>query len=68
MAGSTDRNRLMALLRRNGNLIELLRQQLRPYKNSPTKHDVWLRFPGYPRAFVRGGLGRRPTPLAQPQA
>jgi len=57
VTGSTDRNRLIALLRRNGNLIKLLRQQLRPYKNSPTKHDVWLRFQGYTRVIERGGGG-----------
>ena len=68
VAGSTDRNRLMALLRRNGNLIKLLRQQLRPYKNSPTKHDVWLRFQGYTRVIERGGGGAAAPAPAQPQA
>ncbi|MDQ2770316.1 MAG: hypothetical protein M3Y54_07435, partial [Bacteroidota bacterium] len=56
--------RLIALLRRNGNLIK----PLRPYKNSPTKHAVWLRFLGYTRLIVLGQGGPSATPPAQPQA
>ena len=54
VAGGTDRNRLIALLRRNTDLIKKMRKQLRPYKNSPTKHDVWLRFQGYTRLILLG--------------
>ena len=68
VTGSTDRNRLMALLRRNGNRLKLLRQQLRAYQNSPARHAGWLRFPGYPRATVRGHGGPPATAPAQPQA
>ncbi|MBD2716359.1 hypothetical protein KBK19_15065 [Microvirga sp. STR05] len=30
-------------------------QQLRPYKDSPTRHDVWLRSQGYTKSIVRNG-------------
>jgi hypothetical protein len=57
VAGSTDRKTLIALLARNHNLIKEMRQQLKPYENSPTKHAVWLRFQGYTRLIVLGGGG-----------
>ena len=68
VAGGTDRNRLIALLRRNSDLIKKMRQQLRPYKNSPTKHDVWLRFQGYTRVIERGGGGATGAVVAKPAA
>ena len=68
VTGGTDRNRLIALLRRNTDLLKKMRKQLRPYKNSPTKHEVWLRFQGYTRLIVLGGGGPAATPPAQPQA
>ena len=43
-----------------------MRQQLRPYKNSPTKHDVWLRFQGYTKLIVLGGGGGPAAKPAQP--
>ena len=49
---STDRNRLIALLR--------------PYKNSPAKHEVWLRFQGYTRVIELGGGGGPAAKPAQP--
>ena len=57
MAGATDRKILIALLRRNANLIKELRVQLKPYQSSPTKHEVWLRFQGYTRLIILGGGG-----------
>ena len=57
VAGSTDRKTLIALLARNTNLIKEMRQQLKAYENSPTKHEVWLRFQGYTRLIVLGGGG-----------
>ena len=66
MSGSTDRNRLIALLRRNANLLKKVRQQLRPYKNAPTKHEVWLRFQGYTKLIVLGGGGGPAAKPAQP--
>ena len=57
VAGSTDRKTLIALLRRNANLIKQMRVQLKPYQSSPTKHEVWLRFQGYTRLIVRSGGG-----------
>ena len=66
VTGSTDRNRLIALQRRNADLIKQLRKQLRPYKNSPTKHDVWLRFQGYTKLIVLGGGGGPAAKPAQP--
>ena len=64
VSGSTDRNRLIALLRRNADLIK----QLRPYKNAPAKHDVWLRFQGYTRVIELGGGGPQGDVAAQPAA
>ncbi|WP_210517622.1 hypothetical protein [Hymenobacter terricola] len=55
--GSTDRKTLIALLRRNTNLIKEMRTQLKAYQNSPTKHEVWLRFQGYTKLIVLGGGG-----------
>lgn len=64
--GATDRKRLVALLRRNADLIKQMRTQLKAYKNSPTKHDVWLRFVGYTMIVDRSGgggaKGATPTP------
>ena len=47
----------ITLLTRNHNLIKEMRQQLKLYENSPTKHEVWLRFQGYTRLIVLGGGG-----------
>ena len=58
----------MALLRRNADLIKKLRQQLRPYKNSPTKHEVWLRFQGYTRVIELGGGGPQAGVAGKPAA
>ncbi|WP_236050141.1 hypothetical protein [Hymenobacter negativus] len=55
--GSTERKTLIALLRRNANLIKEMRTQLKAYQNSPTKHEVWLRFQGYTRLITLGGGG-----------
>ena len=52
MAGATDRKILIALLRRNANLIKEMRVQLRLCQNSFTKHEVWQRFQGYTRLIV----------------
>ncbi|MDQ2795138.1 MAG: hypothetical protein M3Y12_14195 [Bacteroidota bacterium] len=57
VAGSTDRKTLIALLRRNANLIKELRVQLKPYQSSPTKHEVWLRFQGYTKLIILSGGG-----------
>jgi hypothetical protein len=57
VAGATERKTLIALLRRNANLIKEMRTQLKAYENSPTKHEVWLRFQGYTRLIVLGGGG-----------
>ena len=64
VAGSTDRKTLIALLRRNANLIKEMRVQLKPYQHSPTKHEVWLRFQGYTRLIVLGQGG--PKAAAKP--
>ena len=63
VAGSTDRKTLIALLRRNANLIKELRVQLKPYQSSPTKHEVWLRFQGYTKLIVLGQGGPK-SPVA----
>ena len=60
--GGTDRKGLIALLRRNSALIKAIRVQLKPYENSPAKHDVWLRFKGYTRVIVLGQGGSSATP------
>ena len=57
VAGSTDRKTLIALLRRNSNLIKEMRVQLKPYQSSPAKHEVWLRFQGYTKLIILGGGG-----------
>ena len=57
VAGATDRKTLIALLRRNANLIKEMRVQLKPYQSSPTKHEVWERFQGYTRLIILGGGG-----------
>ena len=62
VAGSTDRKTLIALLRRNANLIKEMRVQLKPYQSSPTKHEVWLRFQGYTKLIVLGGGGPKGDP------
>ena len=64
--GSTDRKTLLALVRRNASLIKEIRLQLKAYKNSPTKHAVWLRFLSYTKIINhRGGGGTKPTPPPQ---
>ena len=68
MAGSTDRKTLIALLRRNANLIKEMRVQLKPYQHSPTKHEVWLRFQGYTKLIILGGGGPKDNPAAKPAA
>ena len=61
-AGSTDLKKLEALLRRNANLIKEIRKQLKAYKNSKTKHEVWLRFVSYTKIINRsGGGGAKPV-------
>ena len=57
VVGATDRKTLIALLRRNANLIKEMRVQLKPYQSSPTKHEVWERFQGYTRLIILGGGG-----------
>ena len=57
VSGSTARNTLIGLLRRNTDLIKKMRVQLRPYQSSPAKHEVWLRFQGYTRVIVLGQGG-----------
>jgi len=66
VAGATDRKTLIALLRRNANLIKEMRVQLKPYQSSPTKHAVWLRFQGYTKLIVlgQGGPQGKATPPA----
>ncbi|WP_210516644.1 hypothetical protein [Hymenobacter terricola] len=64
VAGSTDRKTLIALLRRNANLIKEMRVQLKAYENSPTKHNVWLRFQGYTKLILLG----QGSPKADPKA
>ncbi len=65
VAGATDRKTLIALLRRNADLIQQIRVQLRPYQSSPAKHEVWLRFQGYTRLIVLGHGGPKKV-SAQP--
>ena len=67
VAGATDRKTLIALLRRNANLIKEMRVQLKPYQSSPTKHEVWLRFQGYTKLIVLGQGGPK-SPAAAKQA
>ena len=57
-----------ALLRRNTNLIKDLRVQFKAYQNSPTKHEVWLRFQGYTKLIVLGGRGAKDDPATDPAA
>ena len=60
--GSTERKTLVALTRRNASPIKEMRTQLKAYKNSPTKHAVWLRFLSYTKIIHhRGGGGAKPT-------
>ena len=66
VAGTTDRKTLIALLNRNATLIKELRVQFKPYQNSPTKHEVWLRFQGYTKLIVLGGGGPKGGPAAPP--
>ncbi|MFD2718216.1 hypothetical protein ACFST9_05790 [Hymenobacter monticola] len=68
MEGSTERKTLIALLRRNANLIKEMRTQLKAYENSPTKHEVWLRFQGYTKLIVLGGGGGKDDPDAKKSA
>ena len=68
VAGATDRKTLIALLRRNANLIKELRVQLKPYQSSPTKHEVWLRFQGYTRLIILGGGGPKGAAAAKQAA
>ena len=65
VAGATDRKTLIDLLRRNTNLIEEMRVQLKPYQSSPTKHEVWLRFQGYTKLIVLGQGGPKSAPVPQ---
>jgi len=66
VAGATDRKTLIALLRRNANLIKEIRVQLKPYQSSPTKHAVWQRFQGYTKLIILGGGGPHGTTSTQP--
>ena len=65
VAGSTDRKTLIALLRRNANLIKEMRVQLKPYQSSPAKHEVWLRFQGYTKLIILGGGGPKGAAAAK---
>ena len=65
--GKSAREILDDLLSANQQLIKKIRQQLLPYKNSPTTHDVWLRFQGYSKVILRkggGGQGDETKPAA----
>ena len=64
--GSTERKTLIALLRRNSNLLKEMRVQLKPYANSPTKHAVWERFQGYTKLIILGGGGPKGDTPQQP--
>jgi hypothetical protein len=57
VSGKSTREILNDLLAANQQLIKKIRKQLLPYKNSPTKHDVWLRFQGYSKVILRKGGG-----------
>ena len=66
--GSTERKALIALLRRNANLIKEMRTQLKAYENSSTKHEVWLRFQGYTKLIILGGGGAKGDTAAKKDA
>ena len=68
VAGATDRKTLIALLRRNTNLIKEMRVQLKPYETSLTTHEVWERFQGYTKLIILGGGGPKGDPPAKPAA
>lgn len=68
VSGSTARNTLIGLLRRNADLVKQMRVQLRPYQSSPTKHEVWERFQGYTRVIVLGQGGPQPGAPVKPAA
>ncbi|MDQ2793634.1 MAG: hypothetical protein M3Y12_06450 [Bacteroidota bacterium] len=68
VAGATARKTLIALLRRNANLIKEMRVQLKAYESSPTKHEVWQRFQGYTKLIVLGGGGPKGGVAGQPAA
>lgn len=57
MDGKSTREILSDLLAANQQLIKKIRQQLLPYKNSSTRHNVWLRFQGYSKVMLRSGGG-----------
>ena len=44
MGGLSQCMAATAWLRRNANLIKEMREQLKPYQSSSTKHAVWERF------------------------
>ena len=54
------------MLCRNPNLLKEIRVQLKPYQNSPTKHEVWQRFQGYTKLIILGGGGPKGGPAAKP--
>jgi hypothetical protein len=68
VAGSTDRKTLIALLRRNANLIKEMRVQFKPYRNSATRHEVWQRFQGYTKLIILGGGGPKGEAAPAPTA
>ena len=68
VAGATDRKTLLALLRRNANLIKEMRVQLKPYQSLLTKHEVWLQFQGYTKLVVLGQGGPKGTAAAKQAA
>ena len=68
VSGSTARNTLIGLLRRNTDLVKQMRVQLRPYQSSPTKHEVWERFQGYTRIIELGGGGPQGDVAGKPAA
>ena len=53
VAGATDRKALIALLRRNSNLLKQIWVQLRSYQSSTAKHAVWERFQLYLAHYPR---------------
>lgn len=68
VSGSTDRKTLIALLRRNANLIKEMRVQFKAYQSSPTKHEFWLRFQGYTKLIVLGQGGPKGATTATIEA
>ncbi len=45
-----------------------MRTQLKVYQNSPTRHEVWLRFQGYTKLIILGGGGPKGDSAAKQPA